>query len=135
MRANVEAKHSFRGHVARVGGALAGIVLACAVQPAASYTHTQAAEHSKRYDTLIHSAGIYFGYDTDGEQPGDRQLIERAHAEWNRAEHWQYGTLAIEGGALVLLATGVITGGNIARREEQAAAAQGVATQVIATGE
>jgi hypothetical protein len=135
MRANVEIRRTVRGNVARVGGALAGVVLAWGMQPLAMHAHERAADHQDAYAALIHEAGITWGYDTNGNQPGDDARIQAAHAEWDKASDWQYATLGLEAGAIVLLGSATIAGHIAARRDETQTAIWHAATTAQAAGE
>lgn len=131
---HIEVRRTFRGNVARVGGALAGLFLAWSVQPFAADAHDNANVHFGLYSHYLRESGITWGMDFD-VQPGDQALIDRAHAEEQSGSNWQYIRLAEEGGAVLLLAGGIAVGLLAARREETAAAIWTTATRTTPSGE
>ncbi|HEV7453658.1 MAG TPA: hypothetical protein VGO07_00195 [Candidatus Saccharimonadales bacterium] len=129
-----EIRRSLRGNLTRVGGVLAGIALACGVQPFAADAHTNASAHFDLYSEYLHEAGVTWGMDLN-VQPGDQALVDKAHTEEATGSQWQHAMLAEEGGALLLIGTGIAAGMIAARHAETAAAVWLAVTKAVPSGE
>lgn len=132
---HIEVRRTFRGNFTRVGGALAGLVLAWGMQPLAAEAKSQSQAHFSQYSKHIAASGMRYGFDMNGDQPGDQALVAAAHAERASGNHWQDAQLAAEGGAAILFGTALAAGMIAAKREETANAVWRTVTRAVPVGQ
>jgi hypothetical protein len=132
---HIEVHSTFRGNATRIGGALAGVVLTWALQPVAVEAQARSQAHFSQYSELLAESGIHYGFDTNGDRPGDQALVAAAHAELAAGNHWQDAMIGIEVGSLVLWGAALTAGMVAAKRQETTDAVWQTVTRAVPVGQ